>query len=178
MKYLLFAEGFMLRGKFVFKEIAFYCTETGELKQFIITSSRKLLEQLNRRETRTVMYCQNNLHKINWGLRGKNFHFVRHLINRQLTSEDIIYTKGLQMKKFIELQINPRCRVVNVETIINPENWLDKSNTVEEGGIHKCVLSFHDNIYHCAVNKAHICFNLMRESLESNLETSELNVIE
>jgi hypothetical protein len=159
MKYLLFAEGFMLRGKFVFKEIAFYCLETNVLKQYIINSPSKVFNTLNKKERQTVNYCENHLHQIKWFTKGKSFHHVKYLINRELQSSDEIYTKGDQMKKFIELQINPRCRVIDFDSTVSNGVWFDK--TLNESG--QCQLCFHQDVYHCAVNKTYVCLSNMKQ---------------
>jgi len=149
----------MLKGGFVFKEIAFYCVETNVLKQYIINSPPKLFENLNHRERKTVMYCENNLHKIKWFTRGKSFQHVKYLINRELKSGDEIYTKGDQMKKFIELQLNPKCRVIDFDSTLSSGVWFDK--TMNESGF--CQLCFHQDTYHCAVNKAYVCLSIMKQ---------------
>jgi len=159
MKYLLFAEGFMLKGGFVFKEIAFYSLETNVLKQYIVNSPSKMFSNLSSRERKTVSYCENNLHRIQWFMRGKSFQHVKHMINKELKMGDEIYTKGDQMKKFIELQINPRCRVIDFDsTIVNGETF-DKS--IQEPC--ECKLSFHQDIHHCAVKKTFVCLANMKQ---------------
>lgn len=159
MKYLLFAEGFMLKGGFIFKEIAFYCVETKILKQYIINSSSKLYNNLSSREKKTVTYCEKNLHQIKWFTKGKSFQYVKYLINRNLNGTDEIFTKGDQMKKYIELQLNPRCRVVDFDATVSSGVWFDK--TLQESG--RCQLCFHQDIYHCAVNKTFVCLSNMKQ---------------
>jgi hypothetical protein len=159
MKYLLFAEGFLLRGKFVFKEIAFYCLETNILNQYIISPPSKVFNTLSQKERRTVSYCENHLHRIKWMTKGKSFMYVKYLVNKMLQSQDEIYTKGDQMKRFIELQINPRCRVIDFDSTVSSGVRFDK--TLKETG--HCQLCFHENTDHCAVNKAHVCLNNMKE---------------
>lgn len=161
MKYLLFAEGFMLKGGFVFKEIAFYSMDSNILKQFMVNSPSKLYNNLTIREKKTVSYCENQLHKILWFMRGKSFQHVKHLINKELKVGDEIYTKGDQMKRFIELQINPRCRVIDFDdTVANGEKF-DKRTEPNE-----CQLSFHKDLYHCAVNKLVVCLANMKQSYD------------
>lgn len=160
MKYLLFAEGFMLKGGFVFKEIAFYCMETNILKQYLINSPSKLFNNLTSRERKTVAYCENHLHRIKWFIKGKSFQYVKHLINRELKIGDEIYTKGDQMKKFIELQINPRCRVIDIDSTVSNGVMFEKN--LKEYDI-KCLLSFHQDIHHCAVNKTFVCLANMKQ---------------
>lgn len=144
-------EGFRLKNKFLFKELAFCKVSNLETKLYSFLPPFHW-KYLSSAEKKTAHYCETYLHKIKWSQGETSVDDIPNIFKTLISEKDTIYVKGSYKKTLLENYLSASFDIRNLEDLECPRiNELVKS----EFRPVKCRISKHQHVQdHCALFKA------------------------
>lgn len=166
MKYIIDFEGFALSSIFVIKEFVLSSLDSNAKTHFLLSSPNLNTRFLRFKDKAKISYCENWLHGIRWETRGKRFTDLRKFINLTLVSSDIIFIKGEEKVKIFCKQLNPPCRVRDINDLLTyaevSKDWMSLAREQINSSGNNCPLYFHKSIPHCSTLKAEIFSKMLK----------------
>lgn len=162
MKCVIEFEGYNIKSRFVFKEIAIHNLKTRQLHHFFIKPpfSRCLLSKT---DESVVRYCENHLHRIKWNSGSVHMASVFEFL-KKLPSNTILYTKGLEKVRILH-KLCKGFQIKNLEDYDCP-----KVDEIKSAVENECPLGFHlhKNTLSCATKKSELFASFLLYKHESS----------
>lgn len=177
MKYIVDFEGFTLSSTFVIKEFVLLQLNSGKKVHFLLNSPKVNNNFLKSKDRKNISYCENFLHGVRWGTKGQSISNLKTLLHTTLTSEDIVYIKGEEKVKIFCKQLNPSCRVRDINELLTyaevSKDWLTIAREQMNKKANTCPLYFHKSNPHCSSIKTDIFSRMLLNAFSISKEYSQ-----
>jgi len=166
MNYIVDFEGFNLSFNFVIKEFVLLSLDSEKKVHFLLNSPRFKNKCFKLKETKSIAYCENYLHCVRWRTRGQTFADLLNFLHKTLKSEDTVFIKGLEKVKVFCKQLNPPCRVRDINELLTfaevSKDWITLAREQINKNGNSCPLYFHKSNPHCANIKTEIFSRILK----------------
>lgn len=149
-------EGFVLKNRFVLKELVVFNADDKWRRQFLIKPPCHA-SKLSLADRNAVKYLQTFRHRIGWNSGFVSLRVVSSYLKRVTTGHDV-FTKGNQKTTLLKGFCSNARSVTNLEDFGCPKVDNIKFNIADSG----CQLYYHRGNKHCALYKAIVFSRFLR----------------